>query len=465
MEFKKINSLGITECCNLLGISRQDLSESLVLVRTNEVDKSRKLVIEHLTVLLEDDKRDFEDCKTIETCKRYLEKWPDGLWRYEVLKILSRLKDEREDSNFYNKSRRTIADCRAYLKKYPNGQFSSEAKRILQKKMQRRRTLRLSLAMVLTIIGVIVVLWMEGSCGDAFDSEAGLDSTDIVSGSDAEADTFSHVVPRMSKAQYGRNELLLALQNRYDEVERKEGTGDFVFYRCKIGDKYEILDSEANVLIPKTDFSISYFEKAEVFAGRKDEIWVIYSKSGDMVIPATRGYTGWHTERVDDKRFYHVVSREDGTLGVCDKDGNVIIEPAAYDDVGYISATDDDDIDISTFYYRYRHSSERIPCYIYLDENNYSQHYPKPITHHLYVSDRIYVKKDGDVVQLPMGRQSVLVYDDSIIVDLFIYHYWGTIDGEKYFRRGDASYYFDEYDNLIWETEEFRRMWQKDETL
>lgn len=86
MEFKKINSLGITECCNLLGISRQDLSESLVLVRTNEVDKSRKLVIEHLTVLLEDDKRDFEDCKTIETCKRYLEKWPDGLWRYEVLK-------------------------------------------------------------------------------------------------------------------------------------------------------------------------------------------------------------------------------------------------------------------------------------------------------------------------------------------------------------------------------------------
>ena len=63
------------------------------------------------------------------------------------------------------------------------------------------------------------------------------------------------------------------------------------------------------------------------------------------------------------------------------------------------------------------------------------------------------------------GRQSVLVYDDSIIVDLFIYHYWGTIDGEKYFRRGDAYYYFDEYDNLIWETEEFRRMWQKDETL
>ena len=156
MELKKINSLGIAECCDLLGISQHDLPESLAQVRTGEVDKSRKLVVERLTELLEADKRDFEDCKTIKRCNSYLEKWPDGLWRDEVLIRLNRLKDEREDSNFYNKNRRTIAGCRAYLKKYPDGLFSSEARHVLQQKVRKRRALRLSLILVLVITGVIV---------------------------------------------------------------------------------------------------------------------------------------------------------------------------------------------------------------------------------------------------------------------------------------------------------------------
>lgn len=155
MEFKKIDSLSIAECCDLLGISQKDLPEGLAQVQTSVVDKSRKLVVERLTELLEADKRDFEDCKTIGMCNTYLEKWPDGLWRDEVLKLLNRLKMEREDSNFYDKNRRTIAGCRAYLKKYPNGLFSSEVQHILRQKVEKRRICRISLALLLIISGVV----------------------------------------------------------------------------------------------------------------------------------------------------------------------------------------------------------------------------------------------------------------------------------------------------------------------
>lgn len=459
MEFKNINSFSITECCEYLRINRENLPS--IVEKLDITTKRERLLLERLKTLLKEDCMFFQNCKTVSEYENYLSVWVDGVWRKQAQEEIVRLNAESEELDCYNKNKGSISGCKAYLRKYPNGRFISEIKSTLNRKKRKRKTRNISILILAIFIAVFYLFnyeqasYLDLTRNDTSNMDQSYYDSTIV-------DTFSCVAHGKPQDQYSEDRLLFSLQNLYDEVE-KGGADGFVFYRCKIGDKYEILDSEANVLIPKTDFHTSYFEHADVFAGQKDERWVIYSKSGDMIIPDTRGYTGWFIERVDDKRFYYVVSREEGTWGVCDKDGNVIIEPAAYADVGYINAADDDDIDISTFYYRQRNSSESVLCYIYLDEANFPKHYPKPISHHLYISNRFYVKEDERWMEA-MQRRSVLVYDDYIIVDLFIYHYWGTIDGKKYFKRGDEYFYFDVDDNLFGETEEFWRMWQKDKT-
>lgn len=464
MKFKDIDSFSITECCEYLKINRQDLPD--IVEKLNVTSKQEELFLQRLKTLLVEDRMFFQNCKTVSEYENYLSVWVDGVWREQAQKEIARLNAESEEIDYYNKNKGSISGCKAYLKKYPNGRFVSEIKSTHNRKIRKRKIRNISIFIIITIF--IAIFWLfKDKHAPHLDltvnnmsnmNEPYYDSIDSI-----RVDIFSCVDYGKPQDQYSEDKLLFSLQNKYDEVEKERGDDGFVFYHCKIGEKYEILDSMANVLIPKIDFHVSYYERYGIFAGQEDGIWVIYSKSGDMVIPATRGYTGWYTERVDDKRFYHVVSREDGTQGVCDKDGNVIIEPAAYDDVGYISAADDDDIDISSFYYRQRHGSENVLCYIYLDETNFPQHYPRPITHHLYISDRFYVKEDKRWIE-SMQRHSVLVYDDYIIVDLFIYHYWGTIDEKKYFKRGGEYFYFDVDGNLFWKTEEFWRIYQKDKT-
>lgn len=460
MEFKNIDSFSITECCEYLRINREDLPN--IVEKLNVTTNRERLLLERLKTLLREDRMFFQNCKTVNEYENYLSVWVDGIWRKQSQKEIGRLNSELEEIDYYNKNKDSISGCKAYLRKYPNGKFVSEIKNTKKRKMRKRNIRSISIFLIITIfIGVFYLFNYEQASyqdstenGSSYMTDSYYDSIIV--------DTSSCVNNGKPQEQYGEDRLLFSLQNIYDEVEKESGTDGFVFYRCKIGDKYEILDSAANVLIPKTDFPV-HLVYSNVFAGLKDGIWVVYSKSGDMIIPYTRGYTGWYIERVDDKRFYYVVSREEGTWGVCDKDGNVIIEPAAYDEVGYINAADDDDIDISSFYYRQRHRSENILCYIYLDETNFPQHYPRPITHHLYISSRLYVKEDKKWIE-SIQRRSVLRYDDSIIVDLFVYHYWGTIDGKKYYKRNDECFYFDTDDNLILETDDFLRIWKKDES-
>lgn len=450
MEFKNIDSLSITECCEFLKINRQDLPE--VVQSLEDLKGLDKLVVARLNLLLNADKAAIEACENIEQYEKYLSTWPDGLYHHFAKHRIAQLKAETEEHAFYEKHKGRIWGCKKYLKKYPDGKYSGEIRSILRRKRRVRN---------ITFFGIIIsalVIWgifsYEPLPTIDIPSKINVSQYGDTIGFDMCVKDDSLVVQEGSQNQYSEDNLLFSLQKIYDEVEKKE-IGDFVFYRVRTEHEYEILDSTGNVLIPKTDY-IRYYREEDVFVGVKKGIYSVYSRTGDIIIPDSRGYTSCYMEHLsDNKRFYYIVSREAGKVGVCDKDGNVIIEPV-YADVGY------SENEMSTFYYQKRYNGEYSFCYIYLDEANVSQHYPEPIAHYLYVRNRFYVKEEKRWVE-SKDRYDVLIYNDSIIVSGCIYPYWGTVDGKKYFKRDNVYIYFDVNDNLIQETEYAWSMFQKNE--
>ena len=89
MQFKNIDSLSITECCEHLNIKREDLPKVLNgLKKTTELDG---LVIVRLSLLLNEDETAFKSCHTIEQYKRYRAIWTDGLYNIKAAQIISEM--------------------------------------------------------------------------------------------------------------------------------------------------------------------------------------------------------------------------------------------------------------------------------------------------------------------------------------------------------------------------------------
>ncbi len=153
MRFKNIDELSITECCDLLNIDRRVLEERGA-EGFGEVANGDVLVVQRLRRLLEEDKRFYESCSTVEWCEAYLQTWVDGLYRGQVAARLSRLRSQEEETAFYNKNKRTIRGCDAYLKRYPDGEYALEAKRIRAKKKRKRRVRNIVILAIIVIVCV-----------------------------------------------------------------------------------------------------------------------------------------------------------------------------------------------------------------------------------------------------------------------------------------------------------------------
>ncbi len=86
MQFKNIDSLSITECCEHLNIKKEDLPKALQgLNKTTELDR---LVIARLNLLLNEDETAFKSCHSIEEYKRYCAIWTDGLYNTKAAQII-----------------------------------------------------------------------------------------------------------------------------------------------------------------------------------------------------------------------------------------------------------------------------------------------------------------------------------------------------------------------------------------
>lgn len=78
MEFKNVDSLSITECCEYLKINRQNLPEAIQNLK--DLKGLDMLVVSRLIFLIDTDKAAVESCGSIEQYEKYLSTWPDGLY-------------------------------------------------------------------------------------------------------------------------------------------------------------------------------------------------------------------------------------------------------------------------------------------------------------------------------------------------------------------------------------------------
>ena len=149
MEFKSIDTLSITECCEQLNLRREDLPEALQeIIEPSERDQ---LLIEQLQSLLNADKAAIGSCRTIEHYEGYLDSWTDGLYRGYAKDRIAQLKAEAEELAFYQENKDSISGCEAYLQKYPNGKYVSDIQSILDQKKKARKTRNIILLVLLLI--------------------------------------------------------------------------------------------------------------------------------------------------------------------------------------------------------------------------------------------------------------------------------------------------------------------------
>ena len=153
MEFKSIDTLSITECCEQLNLRREDLPEALQdVIEPSERDQ---LLIEQLQSLLDKDKLAIESCRTIEQYEAYLSTWIDGLYHRHARTRIAQLKAEAEELAFYQENKDSISGCEAYLQKYPKGKFVSDAQSTLVQKKKVRKTRNIILLVLFLIVAGI----------------------------------------------------------------------------------------------------------------------------------------------------------------------------------------------------------------------------------------------------------------------------------------------------------------------
>ena len=149
MEFKSIDTLSITECCEQLNLRREDLPEALQeVIEPSERDQ---LLIEKLQSLLDEDKLAIESCRTIEQYEGYLSTWVDGLYHSHARTRIAQLKAAAEELAFYQENKDSISGCEAYLQRYPKGKFVSDAQSTLAQKKKARKTRNIILLVLLLI--------------------------------------------------------------------------------------------------------------------------------------------------------------------------------------------------------------------------------------------------------------------------------------------------------------------------
>ena len=133
MEFKSIDSLSITECCELLNLDRIDLPTAVQNLATPSKIEQR------LILLIDADRSAFQRCTTINDFDNYLCTWPDGFWRDEANKTKMQLLHIKDDDDFFKLHGSTKSGCKKYLSKFPNGKHKMEAEQLIKTIKKRTR--------------------------------------------------------------------------------------------------------------------------------------------------------------------------------------------------------------------------------------------------------------------------------------------------------------------------------------
>ena len=185
MDFKSIEQLTISDCCNQLSVTRGSLKESLAAANYDfplfakmvfggrELTGLNSEIVRRLVVLLREDRACFLQCKTLQQYHDYLSIWNDGLWRKEASVKVKALKEEQEEKDFYLKYRASIEGLERYLHKYPHGIYSQDVRKVLAEKKRGRLVKRLT-AIVAAIIVVFSICYMNYHSSSYISSDSNL---------------------------------------------------------------------------------------------------------------------------------------------------------------------------------------------------------------------------------------------------------------------------------------------------
>lgn len=247
MEFKNIDSLSITECCEFLKINRQDLPD--IVERLDVTSKREGLLLQRLKTLLKEDCMFFQNCKTVSEYENYLSVWVDGVWREQAQKEIVRLNAESEELDYYNKNKDSISGCKAYLRKYPNGRFVSEVKSTQNRKIQKRKIRNISIFLIITIFIAIFCLFnyepvsyldftgsgefgkMGGETRLLYDTDATLNNVDI-----------KQSVDWINLKDDGDGRLVITVSKNYEE--QRYGTVTVMAYSSFFGQQYNCISKQ-----------------------------------------------------------------------------------------------------------------------------------------------------------------------------------------------------------------------------
>lgn len=247
MEFKKIDSLSITECCEYLKINRQNLPD--IVEKLNVTSKQEELLLQRLKTLLAEDRMFFQNCKTVSEYENYLSVWVDGVWREQAQKEIVRLNAESEELDYYNKNKGSISGCKAYLRKYPKGRFVSEIKSTHNRKIRKRKIRNISISLIITIFIAIFCLFnyepvsyldftgsgefgkMGGETLLLYDTDATLNNIDI-----------EQSVDWIKLKDDGDGRLVVTVSKNYED--QRKGTITVMAFSSFFGEQYNCISKQ-----------------------------------------------------------------------------------------------------------------------------------------------------------------------------------------------------------------------------
>ena len=302
MEFKNIDALNITECCEQLCIKREDLPEALQdLIVLSERDK---LLLERLQSLLNEDKSAIESCRTIEQYERYLSTWVDGLNHGYARARISQLKSDAEEHAFYDSNKASISGCEAYLRKYPKGKFVIDAQSTLAQKKMARKTRNIILLVLLLIaagifayshyVPVSYVYVDDNAELNNLGSEISLDiSTDAISSTISATSSEDWVHCRVS----GKNLYISALENPNKE---RCATITITAHSSFFGDELsenkstkititQVTGHATRLSLSKNEENLSYTAVTSIISINTDGICTISKSPASWVIASISG--------------------------------------------------------------------------------------------------------------------------------------------------------------------------------
>jgi hypothetical protein len=141
--FNSVDEMSLKECVEFLNIA-------------DKKDPKRKAVedryLQHLYELNEQDDADFERCKTIDDCEKYIKKYTDSdTTTYYKAKHIQDAKNLCEDL-FWNTHNKNASGCKRYLKKYPHGRYVAFAN---ERTGSSKKTKWLSLGIAILVLVIV----------------------------------------------------------------------------------------------------------------------------------------------------------------------------------------------------------------------------------------------------------------------------------------------------------------------